>query len=107
LTIITDRDSIIAVAGATKKDYVDKAVGDVVEKSMESRKTIFVQEAGEVNIVQDGRESYSSYAIAPIISSGDPIGSVILINKGTEPMNSLEVKMVETAASFLAKQMEQ
>ena len=46
--------------------------------------------------------------IAPIIAEGDPIGAVIL--SSTEPnvkMTDLETKLVETAAGFLAKQMEQ
>jgi len=46
--------------------------------------------------------------IAPIISQGDPIGTVILMSKESNiKMGELEIKLVETAAGFLAKQMEQ
>jgi AbrB family transcriptional regulator (stage V sporulation protein T) len=46
--------------------------------------------------------------IAPIIASGDPIGSVILVSKDANvQMGQMEMKMAETAAGFLAKQMEQ
>ena len=51
---------------------------------------------------------FSTEVIAPIISEGDPIGVVILCSK--EPnvqMGDLEIKLAETAAGFLAKQMEQ
>jgi AbrB family transcriptional regulator (stage V sporulation protein T) len=38
---------------------------------------------------------------------GDPIGSVILISKEpTISMGELELKLTETAAGFLSKQME-
>ncbi|HQA49324.1 MAG TPA: stage V sporulation T C-terminal domain-containing protein, partial [Syntrophomonadaceae bacterium] len=46
--------------------------------------------------------------IAPIITQGDPIGAVIIVTK--EPnvsLGDMEVKLAETAAGFLAKQMEQ
>ncbi|MBO5301607.1 MAG: stage V sporulation protein T, partial [Peptococcaceae bacterium] len=39
---------------------------------------------------------------------GDPIGSVIIASKDTSAkLGELELKLAETAASFLAKQMEQ
>jgi len=108
VTLISDRDSMIAVAGASKKDHIEKAIGDIVEKSMESRKTIFEENQSDVSIIKDSIESLSSYVIAPIISGGDPIGTVIFISKDpNNKMANLEVKMAETAASFLAKQMEQ
>lgn len=106
-TLISDRDTVIAVAGASKKDYLEKPVGDIVEGSMENRKTVVETNQGEASIVKDTVERYSSYVIAPIIAGGDPIGTVILIGKEDVTMGTLEVKLVETAASFLAKQMEQ
>ena len=49
-----------------------------------------------------------SEAIAPIISEGDPIGAVILASRDKAVrMGDLELKLVETAAGFLGKQMEQ
>ncbi len=107
ITLISDRDTIIAVSGTSKKDYMDKSISELVEGSMENRKTIMESNAGEGNIIKDSVEKYSSYVIAPIIAGGDPIGSVILIGKDDVKMGPLEIKMVETAASFLAKQMEQ
>lgn len=107
MTLISDRDSIIAVAGVSKKDYLEKPIGEIVEQSMENRKTIVETNTGEVNLIRDSVDTFSSYVVAPIIAGGDPIGSVILVSKGNEKMGNLEVKMVETAASFLAKQMEQ
>jgi AbrB family transcriptional regulator (stage V sporulation protein T) len=45
--------------------------------------------------------------IAPIIAGGDPIGSVVLLSKDEgAKMGQLEMKMAETAAGFLGKQME-
>lgn len=108
ITMISDRDNIIAISGASRKEYMDKQIGSLVESCMENRKTVLEANGGEAELIKDMAETYASYVISPIISGGDPIGSVILVNKdeGTK-MSELEVKMAETAAGFLGKQMEQ
>jgi AbrB family transcriptional regulator (stage V sporulation protein T) len=45
--------------------------------------------------------------VSPIIANGDAIGAVIITSNGDEHMGDLEKKLSETAASFLAKQMEE
>ena len=57
---------------------------------------------------EEGKIKYSSQVICPIIAEGDPIGAVILLSKDLNiGMGEMEVKVVETAAGFLARQMEQ
>ncbi|MBO8172682.1 MAG: stage V sporulation protein T [Bacillaceae bacterium] len=108
ITLISDRDSIIAVAGTSKKDYMDKPIGSLVENAMDERRTIVETNNGQYEICRDMDEELSSFVIAPIVSGGDPIGSVILLSKDdANKMSDLETKMAETAAGFLAKQMEQ
>ena len=108
ITIISDRDNVIAVAGGSKKEYLDKQVGVLVEGCMESRKTLLEANATEVEICKDTLETYSSYVIAPIVTGGDPIGTVILLSKDESvKLGQMEQKMAETAAGFLGKQMEQ
>ncbi|WP_040953044.1 stage V sporulation protein T [Gorillibacterium massiliense] len=108
IVLISDRDNVIAVAGGAKKDYMEKPVGALVESSMENRRTAMESASGSYDIMRDVRETYSAYVIAPIIAGGDPIGSVILLNKEENTkMGELEVKTAEIAAGFLGKQMEQ
>lgn len=108
ITLISDRDSVIAVSGTSKKEYMDKSIGTVVESSMDERRTIVETNNGQYEIIRDAEEQLSSYVIAPIVSGGDPIGAVILLSRDdNKKMGDLETKMVETAAGFLAKQMEQ
>jgi AbrB family transcriptional regulator (stage V sporulation protein T) len=107
-TLICDRDVIITVAGSSKKDFLDKAVGSMLESCMENRKAVAESDGGSFELVKDVSDEYSSLVAAPIIAGGDPIGAVILVSKeeGVK-MGHMEIKMVETAAGFLAKQMEQ
>ncbi|MBD2866040.1 MULTISPECIES: stage V sporulation protein T [Paenibacillus] len=108
ITMISDRDTVIAVAGGSKKEYLDKPIGPYVETCMENRKATVETNAGQFELCKDLSELYSSFVIAPIVAGGDPIGAVMLVNKDeTVKMGQMELKMAETAAAFLAKQMEQ
>lgn len=111
MAIITDRDTIIAVAGASKKEYLDKRVSKTLEKLMDERDVIVVNQGEQhTPIASDETDEtkYSSQVIAPIVTQGDPIGTVILCSKekGTS-MGETEKKIAMTAAAFLSKQMEQ
>jgi len=114
IACIADRDIIIAVAGAAKKELLNKPVGGVVEKVMEARKPMLIKNAVEHPfcegcLTEDEKESYkfTSEAIAPIIAEGDPIGAVIICSKDPNvKMDELELKLAETAAGFLSKQMD-
>ncbi len=101
-----DRDSIIAVAGISKKEYLNKSVGDLIEKTMEERKSVIMTDESEISIIDGVTEKVSSYTIGPIVANGDPIGAVIIFSKEAI-ISEVEHKSVNTAASFLAKQMEQ
>ncbi|MCB2313886.1 stage V sporulation protein T [Clostridium tagluense] len=111
IIIVCDKDNIISVSGVPKKEYVDKKVSNELEKAMEDRKAIVLGEGSEkiIALYDDEMENkYSAQVIAPIITEGDAIGAVLIIS--TEPgikFGDLELKLAETAASFLGKQMEQ
>ncbi len=108
ITIISDRDTFIAVAGGSKKEYLEKQIGAPIESCMDNRKTLLETNGGNYEISKDHQETLSSFVSAPIISGGDPIGTVILLSKDDSvKMAQLEIKMAETAAAFLGKQMEQ
>jgi len=112
--LIADRDSVIAVAGAPKKEFLNKSVGSLVERAMEDRKSLVVTKPGESRMrgsligEDDDENRFTAYVIAPIVSGGDPIGAVIICSREPDAqMTETEIKLAETAAGFLAKQMEQ
>jgi AbrB family transcriptional regulator (stage V sporulation protein T) len=112
ISCISDRDSIIAVSGASKKDFMEKTLSQDLERVIEEKTTLVVKTADDKPIQilsEDGTEKrYTSQVIAPIISEGDPIGAVILLS--TDPnahMGEVEAKLAQSAAGFLGKQMEQ
>lgn len=103
--LICDRDTFIAVSGGSKKEYLNKNIGDVVEQVMEERNSVLKTDAGETQIVSGFDEDIKSYTIGPIVANGDPIGAVIILSKD-QSIGEVEHKAVETAAGFLARQME-
>jgi AbrB family transcriptional regulator (stage V sporulation protein T) len=105
IVLIADRDTYIAVAGGSKKDYHNKSIGKVVETSMSDRKTLVEPNGTDAELI-DGIKENTSHVIAPIIAGGDPIGAVVMIGKEGKKLSELEQKLAETAAGFLARQME-
>ncbi|MGO0121674.1 stage V sporulation protein T [Desulfothermobacter acidiphilus] len=110
IAFITDRDTVVAVAGGPKKEYINKPVGSAVEKVMEGRRAVVINCPGDPlcqeSLLGEEEGQFASAVIAPIVSEGDAIGAVVLLSReeGTR-MGDLELKLAETAASFLAKQM--
>ncbi|MDQ0233285.1 stage V sporulation protein T [Metabacillus malikii] len=104
--LICDRDTYIAVSGGSKKDYLNKSIGEVVERVMDDRTSVLKTDTGETQIVEGLNEDIKSYTIGPIVANGDPIGAVLIYSKD-QSIGEVEHKAVETAAGFLARQMEQ
>ncbi len=103
---ITDKDSIIAIAGASKKDLYEKPVSSEIEKVMEE-KTAFVCTDGKKLPVTDANEKYTAGVISPIVSEGDVLGNVVVMRGSEkEKITDVEIKLANAASLFLAKQME-
>ncbi len=112
IALITDRDAIIAVAGAPKKEFLDRRVGSAVEAAMSRRETVQYRPGeplpGSVAGEEEGQGAFGSFVVAPIAAGGEAIGAVILASReGGPAMGSTELKLAETAAGFLARQMVQ
>ena len=115
ISMIADRDAIIAVAGAAKKEFLEKRIGPLAERTMEERRSVLQNRGPEQEFIPDAfvtededKCKLTALVVAPIISGGDPIGAVIMASRDPETeMTATELKLAETAAGFLAKQMEQ
>lgn len=102
---VVDRDEIISVSGVPKKDLVKKDISEVLEETIKTKETKFIEE--EHSLDATGRVLFKHSIVSPIITNGEAIGAIIITAKEDTPMGSLEKKLAETAASFLAKQMEE
>ena len=107
IAAVSDRDSIIALHGAPKRELMDKPNSPELEKLME-RRQYYLYRAGENPIfAADGAEKYKLGAAAPILSQGDLMGCVmLLLGENDNPLKESDQCLARTAAGFLGKQLE-
>lgn len=104
---ITDKDNVIAVYGVPRKELAEKRVSPELEQLI-SERTRFIMRPGESKIpeIADGIDKYHAGVVMPIISEGDSIGSVVFLDDDGTAFSEVEEKLAESAAGFLARQME-
>ena len=111
IACITDKDTVIAVSGGSKKEYLEQGISTQLEKVMDEKENYNSRENDNTSIPITRNENNdrkdNSQVVYPIISGGDVIGTVILISKDKNTkMTEVEQKVVQSAASFLGTQME-
>ena len=102
------RDRVIAVTGSGNKDTHEKTVSKKLENLITERESLIAMkgEKSFISISYDDEE-YNSQVIVPIICEGDVIGAVLLLaREGKARPGETELKIAQTAASFLGRQME-
>lgn len=107
---ICDRDAIITVAGASKREYIDRKISRSLEEIIDSRSLYLRTNGKEAIPISDDSSHYVSCAM-PIMAEGDIIGCVMSgcqydSPSGEKLSDSVESKLIQTAGIFLGKQME-
>ena len=110
LVCVTDRDYVIAAAGAGKKEFEGKLLNENLQRAIDER-VYRVAKKGDkdyISFVQTEESPFEKQAIATILSHGDCIGAVVVLAK-EKSSNSDEalLQVVKTVAGFLGKHMEQ
>ena len=79
---ITDTDQVIAVSGAGKKDLEERFVRKEFLQVLGNREVLTACQGDDryVKVTEEMNE-YEDEVISPIISAGDIIGAVVLLNK--------------------------
>ena len=111
IACITDKDTIIAVSGGSKKEFLEQDVSQELEKLMEDKEVYTSKDNSDMAMPitrnDTNEKKNKSQIVYPIISNGDTIGTVILMSKDSKTkMNEVEKKVAQSAATFLASQMD-
>lgn len=96
--LVVDHDGVVAVSDTDPAQWLRRETPERVAQCMEERRSTLLS----------GTEAlweFSSCVVAPIVAEGDPIGAVIVGAVDGE-LGELELKLAETAAGFLARQIE-
>lgn len=107
--LISDRDQIIAAAGAQKKEMIGQSVSKQLEDMIMYREYTKAgsKEQAWIPIIKEDKNDYTAQIIYPIICEGDAVGAVILFcREENSAVGDTEQKAIACAAAFLGKQME-
>ncbi len=104
---VCDRDSVIAAAGAGKKEIMDKHISAELEEIMEGRRAYRAEPGGRRVPVTDAESAPAAAVAVPILSEGDVLGCVVFLERGDGVRaGDTELKLATTVSGFLGKQME-
>ena len=107
IAAVADRDSIIALSGAPKRELMDKPNSQDLEKLMEQRRNYRYTSGDTLLRATESSDKYHLGVAAPILSQGDLMGCVmLLLGEDRNPLQEADQKLAQTLASFLGKQME-
>lgn len=105
-TLVCDRDHIVAAAGVSRKEYLERRVSAQMEDLMTERRGYVQGEGSSVKPVEGIPRTAA--IICPIIAQSDVSGALIMLeaDDGRHP-GETEQKLAQVAAAFLGRQMEE
>ena len=112
IACIVDRDQVVAASGVSKKELWDKPISHDLESAIQGRQTMtFSKVLGGKALpvtTEDDSAPYTAQVMSPIIADGEAIGAVLLLSREQGArMGDTEIKVAETAAGIVGRQMEQ
>ena len=112
IACIVDRDQVVAASGVSKKELWDKPISPDLESAIQGRQTMTLNRTGGSKLMpvtnEEDTSGYTAQVVSPIIADGEAIGAVVLLSREQNArMGDTEVKVAETAASIVGRQMEQ
>ena len=102
--LITDTDTVIAMAGKNKKKYNNKSLSTYLINCIQRRQKFLEKTTKNVEFVENEKEN-CSYIVSTIISNSETIGSIVIFSE-KEKLIEEELKIANIASSFISKYLE-
>ena len=104
---VCDRDSVIAAAGAGKKELPDRRLARELIRKLEDRESYCFRGRGAGLPVLEGGGPLLGAAV-PVLSEGDLLGGFLLLTDAEKDRypGDFELRLIQTVAGFLGRQME-
>jgi len=107
IAAVADRDAIIALSGAPRRELMDKRNSQELEQLMQQRKPYRYAPGDPRLRAAEAVDRYFLGVAAPILSEGDLMGCVMLLmDEKDAPPDEGEQMLALTVAGFLGRQME-
>ena len=95
-TLICDNDHVIAAAGISKREFLERRVSTILESYMENRKSYAATEQSLADVQPIEGVENNAAVIYPIISSGDVMGAVVMLScENVRLPSSVEIKLAK------------
>ena len=112
IACITDRDMVVSASGVSRKELWDKPISRDLEAAIQGRQVVTVNRTNGGKMIavtsEEDAAAYTAQVICPIIADGESIGAVLLLSREQNAkMGDTELKVAETTASIVGRQMEQ
>lgn len=105
--LVFDRDHVVAVSGARRTEYAERRLSPALEELIEQRKSYAYDRPDTPRLFPIEGLDKPALAAVPIISSGDVIGAVAVIDPDGQPKaDEKNLMLAKAAAMFLGKQIE-
>ncbi|MBR6046008.1 MAG: recombinase family protein [Ruminococcus sp.] len=105
--LVFDRDHVVAVSGARRSEYAERRLSPALEDLIEQRRSYAFDRDDTPRLFPIEGLDKPALAAVPIISAGDAIGAVALIEPSGEPKaDEKNLMLARAAAMFLGKQIE-
>lgn len=104
--VITDNDHVVAAAGVSKREVMERRVTKALEDVMDARTPRIAKAPGECLQAIEGYDRPAEVAY-PIVYGGDVSGTVLLLQgeDGNLP-DEAQIRLIQVGAAFLGRQME-
>lgn len=103
---VFDRDHVVSISGAAKKEWNARRVSPELEELMENRRQFF-SDGREASLIPAEGVDKGAVACLPIISAGDVTGAVAFLENGNgTQLSESQRTLIQAASQFLGKQIE-
>lgn len=100
---VTDMKEIVMAEGSCKKQALNKPLTEEVIEIIEKRNIYYSKNNVQMKIIKD-MNPISIYAISPIISDSDLIGSIIIMSPDiSKVIGQSELVWIQVASGYLGK----
>ena len=102
--MITNTDTIIAVSGNLKKEYINKPISEYLRECIKQRENLHEKNIKKVQLIND-KIVEGTFCLSTIITSGDAVGAVIIFDTDGIVSES-DMRISQVASKFLSKALE-
>lgn len=108
IAVITDRDICIAVAGALKRNLINKPISERLDEAMDIREVYQYQPGDNLMTISDNATQFFVTCAAPILTNGEVMGCILFATVDVKELqvSDTDYKLLQIISSFFGKYLE-